>query len=179
MSHLWIRDAAGEWVPHPLTTALVTLAAGAPPAALLREQLGAVTGPVLARGEADHAVERWLLVCRPDTPVRVNGAPVAAGALSLADRDAIALGDGGTVFFSLERAAEVVPFPGEDDHTCCIRCKLPLLPSEPAVRCPDQRCLFWHHQSPDQPCWTYSDGCAGCGHPTAFDAGFQWTPEAL
>jgi hypothetical protein len=97
----------------------------------------------------------------------------------LADRDAIALGDRQILFFSSEKLARVLPFPGKDDHTSCIRCKLPLESGTPAVRCPSPECGFWHHQSDDQSCWTYTAACASCGHPTAFDAGFQWSPWEL
>lgn len=150
------------------------------PTAVARERLGSLGEPVLARTESDLA--GWTLICPPGAPVRVNGTPVPLGVRTLADRDAISIaGPEGrrTVFLSLERAAELIAFPGEDHETHCIRCKLPLAPGTPAVRCPGRDCGFWHHQSAEQPCWTYTEGCANCGHPTAFDAGLQWTPDLL
>ena len=134
---------------------------------------------LLVRTHGTNGFDRWSLLCAPHSTARVNGTPVYAGIRVLADRDAITLDDGNTVFFSCERLAQVVPFPGEDDGTRCIRCKLVLEPATPAVRCPAPGCGFWHHQSEAQPCWTYAESCVSCGHPTAFDAGFQWSPREL
>ena len=181
MSHLWIKDPGGAWGIHPLEDDLFQLAARAA-TAITPEQLGAVNGALLMRSESEHGLERWMLLCAPHERVRINGMLVTVGIRALADGDAISLvtdRERQTLFLSLERSAEIVPFPGNDDGTCCIRCKLPLAPDAETVRCPGRDCGFWHHQTSAQPCWTYTDGCANCGHPTAFDAGFQWTPEAL
>lgn len=179
MSHLWIKDADGAWVDHPLDSDFLTMPPGAPAPLVACETLSRASAPVLARARDARGLERWVLLDASASRTRVNGAPIGIGARVLSDRDAIALADGRTVFFSSERLAQTVPFPGEDDRTCCIRCKLPLAPGMPAVRCPAPDCGFWHHQCDDSPCWTYTEGCAGCGHPTAPDAGFQWSPAEL
>jgi len=176
---LWINEGEAVWVDHPLDADFVTLAPGSP----VRLVVGGVpsfgSGPMLARGRDARGSEGWIILDESASRTRINGAPMPVGARVLADRDAIALGDGCTVFFSSERLAQVVPFPDEDDRTCCIRCKLPLEPGTPAVRCPAPGCGFWHHQYDDTLCWTYTESCAGCGHPTAFEAGFQWSPSEL
>ena len=179
MSHLWIKDGDGEWVDHPLDTDFAAMSPGAPAPSLAREAPHRGSGPVLARARDARGLERWVLLDASTSRTRVNGAPMRIGVRVLDDRDGIALGDGCTVFFSSERRAQAVPFPGEDDGTCCIRCKLPLEPGTPAVRCPAPGCGFWHHQCDGTPCWTYTESCAGCGQPTAFDAGFQWSPSEL
>jgi hypothetical protein len=179
VSHLWTKDAAGAWTVHLLETDLVALAGGAPVPLPAPEALGSVTGPVLVRAGVARGADQWVLLCGAASGTRVNGAPVPVGARVLADRDAIALGGGRTLCFSAERLAEVVPFPGGDAATSCIRCKLPLEPGTPAVRCPAPDCGFWAHQSDDLPCWSYTEGCAACGHPTALDAGLQWSPAEL
>lgn len=179
MSHLWVKPDAAEWLDHALEVDRVRLTPDAPLPWTPSERLGAAADPVLVRTRDGHGRERWTLLCPPGSRVRVNGMLVAIGARMLADRDAIALGNGQTVFFSAEQVAEVVSFPAENNATSCIRCKLPLAGDTPAVRCPSPGCGFWHHHSEEQPCWTYTPGCANCGHPTAFDAGYQWTPEEL
>jgi len=179
MSHLWVEDATGTWSRHPLETECVRLAAHGPVAVLDDEPAGGGDAPLLVRGGSEHGLDRWALLCAPASGVRVNGARVGIGVRMLCDRDAIAPGDGRTLFFSSERAAVIGPFPDAGHETFCIRCKLPLEAGSAAVRCPAPECGFWHHETPDQPCWSYAEGCAGCGHPTAFDAGPQWTPGEL
>jgi len=179
MSVTWVRSAAGLWDTVPLDAALMALHRRGPLPVPAGQALFAIPAPLLARHHAPCGTERWTLLCGLGSRVRVNGAPVCPGVRVLADRDAIEPGSGQTVWFSAEELARVLPFPAAADTTCCIRCKLPMAPGTPAVRCPAPGCGFWHHQSDDLPCWTYSSGCAGCNHPTAFDAGFQWTPAAL
>lgn len=179
MSHLWIRNAEGALVDHPLDTGILQLTPDGPAALAVCKGLDGVSGPVLARKQDFQGEERWVLLCKPTGTTRVNGVPVFIGVRMLSDRDLISLGAGHRVFFSSERVAQIEPFPGEEDNICCVRCKLPLQPGKPAVRCPAPGCGFWHHQSDEQPCWSYRDGCASCGHPTAFDAGFQWSPAVL
>ena len=179
MSHLWTKDADEAWIECPLEGDVVVIDAGTPARVDLP---GLGTKPcdaLLARTRDAHGLEQWALLCAPHGRTRVNAASLPVGIRVLADRDAITLEDGRTVFFSCERLAQIVPFPGGNDGTCCIRCKLALEHGEPAVRCPAPGCGFWHHQSDDLPCWTYTEGCAGCGHPSAFDAGYQWSPREL
>ena len=177
MSVLWVKDKDGAWIDHALDTNIFAFAPDGPaptPAAW-----GCDSAPMLMRSGNAHGFDRWLLLCTQDSRTRVNGARVRIGARVLADRDTISLGDGSVVFFSSEQLARVLPFPGKDDGTSCIRCKLPLEPGTPAVRCPAPGCGFWHHQSEEKSCWTYTTACASCGHPSAFDAGFQWSPSEL
>lgn len=179
MSHIWMRDPQRAWYAFPLEAPMLRLDDGTPrPMAEcdLHRAGGAV---ILAHTQDARGLEQWSLLCTPGSATRVNGAPVRAGIRVLADRDAVTLGDGTTVFFSSERLAHIVPFPGEGHGTCCYRCRIVLEPGTPAVRCPAPDCGFWHHQSADYPCWTYTDACPGCGHPTAFDAGYQWSPRDL
>lgn len=179
MSHLLIKNAEGALVDHPLDTGIIQLSPDGPAALAVCKGLDGVSGPVLVRKQDPLGEECWALLCKSHGRTRVNGAPVFIGVRMLSDRDLIALGAGQRVFYSSERVAQIEPYPGGDDSTCCVRCKLPLLPDTPAVRCPAPGCGFWHHQSDEQPCWDYRDGCTSCGHPTAFDAGFQWSPSEL
>jgi hypothetical protein len=179
VSLLWVNEGEGVWVHHPLDADFVVLSPGDPVRLVVGDAPSFGSGPVLARGPDARGFERWIILDASASRTRINGAPMPIGARVLADRDAISLGVGPTVFFSCERLAQAVPFPEEDDRTCCIRCKLPLEPGTPAVRCPAPECGFWHHQCDDTPCWTYTESCAGCGHPTAFDSGFQWSPSEL
>ena len=178
-SHLLFHDPRGAWDAHPLYDDLVELAGSGPIPLAAPELLGSVSGPVVTRACGSRGREQWMLILRPGDRTRVNGTPVPVGACSLAHRDAIAVACGYTVFVTYERIARVTPFPGENDRTCCIRCNLPIDPGTPAVQCPGAECGLWAHQSQDQPCWTYTETCASCGHPTAFDAGFQWSPAEL
>lgn len=179
MSHLWIKDGEGIWIDHPLDADGVSIGPGGPAPLAARALLCRRSGPVLAKTRVARDLECWVLLDGSASRVRVNGVPLRIGVRVLADRDAIALGDVRVMFFSSERLAQIVPFPGRDDGTCCIRCKLPLEPGVPSVRCPAPACGFWHHQCDDTPCWTYTESCAGCGHPTAFESGFQWSPSEL
>lgn len=179
MSLLWFKDEDGAWIDHALDTDVVII----PPATSAQMAAPATrlcgSAPLLMRSGNAHGFDRWVLLCAAGSRTRVNGARVRIGARVLADRDSISVGDGCVVFFSSEQLARVTPFPSKDDGTCCIRCKLPLDAGTPAVRCPAPGCGFWHHQSNAQSCWTYTTACASCGHPTAFDAGFQWSPSEL
>ncbi len=179
MSHLWVKDADRDWKELPIDSALVQVAPSGLVPLVVPELLNGVCDPVLLRTEDSCGSERWALLVSSCSRVRVNGETLLTSVHILRDRDAIALDDGSKVFFSTERIAQIEPFPGDDRGTCCIRCKLPLEPGTPAVRCPAPGCGFWHHQSDEQPCWSYRPSCAGCGHPTAFDAGFQWSPSEL
>lgn len=179
MSHIWNKQADGTWKDYALGAEPVQLTRVGPVPLASREQLGAVSGPVLLPSQDSLGDEQRVLMCKPDSPTRVNGRPVDIGARVLADRDAITLDAGPTLYFSSERRAEIVDFVGEGKHANCVRCKLPLEPGTLAVRCPAPGCGFWHHERPDSPCWTYAEGCAACGHPTDLNAGFQWSPEEL
>jgi hypothetical protein len=132
---------------------------------------------LLLRSRTDEG-ETWLVISATATGVALNGEPLHAGIRVLADRDELRITGLGRVFFSTEQLARVTPFPGADKSTFCPRCKQEIAPGSPAVRCPSSTCQRWYHQSDEYPCWTYTEKCL-CGHPTALDAGFQWTPNEL
>jgi hypothetical protein len=203
VSLLWVKNKDGAWVDHALDNDFVAIGPDATISLVAPDARGSHTGTLLVRSGDTHGLDRWVLICSPGSRTRVNGVRLPIGvrvlvdrdaidvgdcdaidvgdcdAAALGDRDATALGDRQVLFFSSEQLAQVLPFPGKDDHTSCIRCKLPLESGTPAVRCPAPECGFWHHQSDDQSCWTYTAACASCGHPTAFDADFQWSPWEL
>lgn len=118
--------------------------------------------------------ERWALCCPPNG-IRVNGDPVWLGLRILKDHDELRLETGERLFFSTERLAEIVPFPGGPRPVHCPRCHKLIEPGQLAVLCPG--CQTWHHQTTDLPCWTYDERCALCPQSTALDAGLIWTPE--
>jgi len=168
MAHLWREDqflglAEPAWVVQPLDGEAAVPLGGASAAALL------------LRSRSDEG-ESWLALSATPSGVALNGAPLRARIRVLADRDEIRIRGFGRVFFSTEELACIVPFAGTPTTTYCPRCKLVLAPGWPAVRCPS--CRRWYHQSHEYPCWTYTAQCL-CGHPTALDAGFQWTPNGL
>lgn len=170
MPHLWkeerpMGNGALEWVVQPLDgEAAVSLVGASATAAVL-----------LLRSRTDQG-DTWLAMSARPSGVALNGAPLHAGIRVLADRDEIRVAGLGRVFFSSEQLACVLPFPGADTPTFCPRCKQDIAARAPAVCCPS--CRRWYHQSDEYPCWTYADKCL-CGHPTALDAGFQWTPNGL
>jgi hypothetical protein len=159
MAHLWVNERAGVpgWSPVPLDGDVAPLGDAA---ALLRH---ASSGPML-----------WLLVGPPT--LRVNGESLAAGIRVLRDGDELCVA-GSRMFFSSESLTVVEPFAGDLRPVRCARCKLEIVAGAPAVRCP--ACSVWHHQSDETPCFTYAPRCALCDQPTALDAGFRFTPEAL
>ncbi len=131
---------------------------------------------ILAARRADGG-ERWLLLAG-DAAVRVNGGRLAAGLRVLADRDEIGLPGGPRYYFSMERLARSMPFPGAEQAIRCPRCTKPLEAGQPGVACPF--CGIWHHETSNLPCWTYAEESAcGCRHPTGHETGYRWTPEGL
>jgi len=173
MAHLWIQEA-GEWGAQRLDEAGFDLAAwtsrrarGADPSA---------PAPAAARliqaGTAGS--KSWALIASQNSGVCVNSRKVIAGLRVLADRDQIRIGSE-TQYFSTETLAVVEDFPGSDRPIYCGRCRQQIELGAPAVRCPG--CGIWYNQSPDLPCFTYSEKCTFCGYPTALDSGFAWTPE--
>ena len=174
MAHLWMQDKNG-WGAQKLDAALYELAAAPIPHAEEAPMSTASRKAArLIRADAS-GLPAWALIASPDSGVRVNSRTVVAGLSVLADRDEIRTGDGVQYFFSTESLAAVVAFPGAERPVYCGRCREPIEAGAPAVCCPG--CGIWYNQSAELPCWTYSDKCAFCGHPTALDAGFSWTPE--
>jgi len=135
------------------------------------------------------AQELWFLLARKSARLDLNGAALALGARLLCDRDEIVVyGDDPSAvlhfYFSTERQAEVVPFPGSDGaEVRCPRCKQPIEKGQMAVRCPSPSCGVWHHQHEEPKkkllCWTYGPTCALCPHPSRLDGSYRWTPEDL
>jgi hypothetical protein len=174
MAHLWVEDLAEgnsqpEWLVQPLDGE-----AAVPLCAPRDDGAARATALLLCSRTADG--EAWLVMSTAPSGVALNGAPLHAGIRVLADRDEIRVDGLGRVFFSSERLARVELFPGADKRIDCPRCKQELTVGSPAVRCPS--CGRWYHQSDEYPCWTYAAQCL-CGHPTALDAGFRWSPDGL
>ncbi len=188
MAQLFVEDCEKmDWAIVPLTDAAYAVSdkgvsaiadtdgsidEAGPPALLVRRDLG--------------AQEHWLLLARKNAHLDVNGAPLALGARLLCDRDEIVVrGKDPSAslhgFFSTERQPEIVPFPASGGEVRCPRCKQPLDPGRPAVRCPNPDCGIWHHEDQERSllCWSYADTCTLCPQPTHFDGGFRWTPEQL
>jgi hypothetical protein len=163
MAHLWLREndetSPNDWGVMPL------------------EEGAAAFGPALLLRCQDASGDLWLLMDAAPPRVRLNGASLITGIHVLQDRDEITIPGVGRMFFSTEVLARVEPYPGGERPAICPRCKRRIDTATPAVRCP--QCGVWHHQSDELPCWTYSDTCALCSQPTALDAGYRWTPEAL
>ncbi len=175
MAHLWIETGdqpapaqPGEWHLVPLTGSELPLARIPPE----RERSG-----ILVSGGGPAGRAEWHLVARAESGIRVNGMEIPGGIRVLADQDEIRVPGLGTLFFSTEQLAAVESLPELSSPVSCPRCRQGIEPGLSAVRCPS--CGIWHHGSTELPCWTYAPGCAMCGHPTALDAGYRWTPEAL
>ena len=158
MAHLWVHEAGeqpdgGGWAAVPLVGD--------------ERRVGAALA-------LRRATDGWVALGAPSA--HVNGVALATGLRVLADRDELRAG-GARAFFSTESLATVTTFPGAEGAVFCPRCKLEIAPQSPAVRCP--QCAVWHHQDAELPCFTYAACCTLCDQPTALDAGFRWTPEAL
>ena len=172
MAHLWVETEPGEWGIRELVGQAEALDGNAGP------------GPGDRQHVAHHAGLRagpdgktWVLLAPPGNgAVRVNGMPLALGMRVLRERDEIVV-NGRRRYFSGERHAVVVPFPGSDRPVTCPRCRQEVLAGTPAVACP--QCDAWHHQSEELPCWTYSPTCALGDQPTELGTGYRWTPEGL
>ena len=172
MAHLWVKGE-GRWDARRLEDARLELACGSFRQARNEQQLaGAKAAQLIRTGEGGSPV--WALVVPRNSEVRVNGRAVFAGLRALADRDEIRAG-GQVHYFSTETLAGVEAFPGAERPVYCGRCRQQIEMGTPAVRCPG--CGIWYNESAELPCWTYSEKCTFCGHSTALDAGFSWTPE--
>jgi predicted RNA-binding Zn-ribbon protein involved in translation (DUF1610 family) len=174
MAHLWRKTTDG-WEARTLAKKVYDLDS-------LFAQRAGEAKPGVAGAEEGRGLltvlegsRTWVLAASPGAEIRVNGRVPLAGLAVLCDRDEIRLGDGVQYFFSSEDLARIEEFPAQDRTTHCGRCHLPIKAGSPAVRCPN--CGIWYNQSAEYPCWTYSDKCAYCGHPTSLEAGFSWVPE--
>jgi hypothetical protein len=173
MAHLWIQDECG-WDAVALVGAQCNLAdlasrqtQKATPATIAR------TGATVVRSNVGGS-RLWALITPPGANIRVNSREVHAGLCVLTDRDEIRVDDQ-TRYFSTETLAAVQPLPESDRPVFCGRCRQQVEAGTPAVCCPN--CGIWYNSSPELPCWTYSSKCTFCGHPTALDTGYSWTPE--
>ncbi len=174
MAHLWRKTTAG-WEARTLAKKVYDL--DSLTAHRAGEAKPGAAGADAARGvlAAVEGSRTWVLASSPDAEIRVNGRAPLAGLAVLSDRDEIRLRGGVQCFFSSEDLARIEEFPALDRPTHCGRCHLPIKAGSSAVRCPI--CGIWYNQSAEFPCWTYSDICAYCGHPTSLEAGFSWIPE--
>lgn len=173
MAHLWTQDAQG-WSARRLVGCCVHLPlacvdASGTPASDPREPCAVI----LRAGE--KASPLWAIAADDDSAVRVNGESPVAGLRILNDRDLIRTGEGEQYYFSTEVLAQIEPFPGSERPVFCGRCRQAIEAGALAVRCPG--CGVWYNQSPELPCWTYSEKCAFCGAASDLEKGFEWTPE--
>jgi hypothetical protein len=181
VAQLWLRsNDAEEWTPFRMTARAYDLSVH-PPRPLDEEgEPGSsprvTAGSVAVVGAGDGA-RSFALVVSANAGARVNGLPLAAGLRALVDRDEIQAPSFGTCYFSTEELAVVEPLPDAAHVPHCPRCRLPVEPESPAVRCP--ACQLWHHQTSDYPCWTYAATCAVCPQPTRLDGAYQWTPAEV
>lgn len=181
MAHLWTQSDGG-WGARRLVGGQFDLAA-------IQVRQAGKSSPTGSDGQTAVLIRTnrggsmvWALITSAETDIRVNSRSVPAGLCVLADRDEIRMG-GAVRYFSTETLAAVEAFPGAERAVFCGRCRQRIEPGTPAVCCAG--CGIWYHQdesanlaeSERLPCWTYSGKCAFCGHPTALDTGFSWTPE--
>jgi hypothetical protein len=114
------------------------------------------------------------LLVQPSVRVRVNGERVLGGIRLLNHKDEILL-DARRFVFSSESTPTVVTFTlNQERSPICATCRGPVKSGMAVVQCPG--CGRWFHQLPAKPCWTYSDQCRFCQHPTALSAAAAWKP---
>jgi hypothetical protein len=177
MSLVWMPVEADSWSAHELETAAYALRPTA--STLTRHEPGACPpsdGVLLVPCASSAASDSFALLARPSHSARVNGVPLHNGMRVLRDRDSIQLADRPQIYFSNERLPVVEPLPESDEPRFCPRCKASIETGSPAVRCVS--CGSWYHQTDEFPCWNYSESCV-CGHPTALDGDYRWTPHEL
>lgn len=186
MAHLFCKahsrsraNARDEgWVVLMLDAAGVLLSPS-PPVALhapvARDRVEGALDVLVVRDESRD--DAWVLLAATHRGVEINGLPLNEGIRVLAHGDEVRIAGEGTFFYSTETLPAITAFPGRD--SACMRCKLLLAPGKPAVRCPV--CTIWHHQSAEDglTCWTGFERCANCGHTTAMDEGYRFSPEDL
>lgn len=182
MAQIFTRIAQ-EWVVVPLDAERFALAPGEG-----NSVDGVRVARTLANGAAaelhhvrsDETGDAWVVVSNLARPgeLSINGQPVPLGISVLRDRDEIRIGRRARAWLSLERLAEILPYPRADAPRCP-RCQTAIAEQSPAVRCPNPRCAIWHHESGLFPCWSYDTRCALCDQPTALDPAFRWSPEEL
>jgi hypothetical protein len=188
MAQAWIRNLpnGAGWLAAVLRENCYAIGArGNAPLLAISASASPLDAPSLRQGRG----ESWLFLLPSGASAFVNGQRLSLGMRVLRDRDEILLpatlpADGTDaepqrIFFSTERLAIVEPFAGAARPVICSRCKQIIEVGQLAVRCPNGRCGLWHHESAEQPCWTYAEKCSNCDQATALDAGYRWTPEQL
>jgi hypothetical protein len=163
MSRLWREVAGAGWLPLPFGG----------------DSLGENVRVVSFGRGAEGGVG---LLVRPGVTLRVNGLPVLGGFRLLEHKDEILVGST-RVFFSAEATPERATFrlQGEGRRPTCPVCRGPIKDGEEAVQCPG--CGRWFHQLEGsdgqraKTCWTYSESCRFCNHPTALTGEPVWRPE--
>ena len=181
MAHLWTQDARGNgrW-------AILTLDQQAP------LDLGVTPPARLAAGPGSRlprvllvpipaTPNGWGLVVAPASAVRVNGWQLVGGIRVLRDRDEFVVqGVGGAYYFSTERLARIEAYDGAGvEGAACPRCRQSIAPGSPVVRCPGCSVACHEDATVALACGSYGPQCPVCGHPSALDAGFRWTPEDI
>jgi hypothetical protein len=179
MAVIWQESPLNAWEATPLKDRRYNLAPGglaaASPTAGTRPQTAAVQ---LLRGTAGG--QPWVLLAAKGSGVRVNGQSLDIGLRVLRNCDEIFLIRAHRrFFFSNEGLPRVERFPRDLRAASCPRCHHVIQPGSLAVRCPNEECGVWHHQSADCPCWTEGQRCAMCETPTELRAGFRWSPQDL
>lgn len=180
MPQVWRENDESHWAALPLVDDVHPLTEDGLLADRRPAEDAASLAPITLLRYPVEAAQRWVLVAQRGTAVSVNGAPLTTGIRDLRDKDEILFsepaGAARRVYFSTEQLARIEPFP-EGLTARCPRCREPLEPGEPSVRCPT--CHVFHHEGKRR-CWTYSELCAACqNQKTALDQGFRWTPEEI
>ena len=164
MPYVWSQDENQEWKPAPLTDDPMELA-----------DTDEVSSVCVVRARDGRPGDRWVLVWGRERSVRFNGLRVPTGIRVLADRDEVAIDSNPPVFFTTEELARVEKFEAGDVEMFCPRCKKTLEDGADVVRCPECSIAFHYSADADRDCYGYAPTCT-CGHTTALDAGFKWTP---
>jgi len=175
MAHIWILDES-EWAILPLDGSLFSLRRRRSIADPSRGEIAWEEEVTLLPAEGRDR-DSYALLAGGNADVRVNGIRLNLGIAFLRDRDEIRVDGKSLFYFSTERLALLAPFPGSASDAFCPRCRQPIDPGHPSVKCPG--CGVWYHNSGDFPCWTYSETCALCPQATPMDAGYRWTPEGI
>ena len=165
MSSIWMESSSQGWNPSPVAHGYRL-----PPSGLYFFRFG--------RGS-----ENGVALLAPRTvSVRVNGCPVVAGLRVLEHKDEILVGRT-RLFFSAESTPVAVAFQPEAGvrSPTCPNCRGPIKTGERAVQCPG--CARWYHQIEPadggraKRCWTHSETCRFCNHPTSLTGAQTWCPE--
>lgn len=184
MAHLWMQVDGGQWTVKPLDDWCRLLD---------YDERDLAPGQRDDRSDRTVAVERveepmgslatstpiWVLIAGSQAKIRVNGVALIDRFRLLQDRDEIRIRTKRS-YFAAKSPPMVIKYRGanpearEDHPPLCARCERSIEPFIQAVCC--SKCLSWHHQSEDEPCWTQSESCAVCSQVTDLNA-FEWRPE--